>query len=210
MSVCALGHPLMEDEYLETVARHTSGEKGSRGCDLIARMFAEVVNILTRTDDDILGDLYQGGISRGEHGQFLTPMAICRMQAQMLLPQEPTGIEGRRSVSDPCCGSGRMLMAAAEVQPDWHFVGQDVDLRCVRLTAINLALRNRYGHVVWGNTLKNTTRMVYETGRLQVYGNVIRKVALATTPPEVQRVELQVPQPDSFEERPKSQLNLFD
>lgn len=108
------------------------------------------------------------------HEQTADP--ICRMMAQMSLPKEQTDLDGRRSVNDPACGSGRMLLASAEIQPNWHFVGQDVDVRCVRMTAINLALRNHYGHVVWGNTLTNTCDLIYETGRVQVWGNAIRKV----------------------------------
>lgn len=46
-----------------------------------------------------------------------------------------------------------MLQAAADLQPRWEFVDQDVDLRCVRMTAINLELRNLYGYVIWGDSL---------------------------------------------------------
>jgi len=146
----------MEDEYLQAIERHKEGKKGNRGVDKLAEMFAVMVDITDRTREDIIGDLFQGGITYGEKGQFLTPTPICQMMAQMSLPSEKTDLDGRRSVNDPACGSGRMLLASAEIQPNWHFVGQDVDLRCVRMTAINLALRNHYGHVVWGNTLTNT------------------------------------------------------
>ena len=97
------------------------------------------------------------------------------MMAAMQIPAEQTGIDGRKSVNDPCSGSGRMLLAAAEIQPNWHFVGQDVDLRCVRMTAINLALRNHYGHVVHGDSLRLTANTIYETGRVQVWGNAVRR-----------------------------------
>ena len=94
----------------------------------------------------------------------------------MSLPEEQTGIEKRRSINDCACGSGRMLLAAAEIQPNWHFVGQDVDRRCVNMTALNLGLRNLYGHVVWGNSLANTSDLILETGRVHIWGNAIRKV----------------------------------
>ena len=68
------------------------------------------------------------------------------------------------STEDPCCGSGRLLLAAADVNPHAAFYGQDIDLRCVQMTAINLALRNLYGQVVLGNSLSNERRLVYETG----------------------------------------------
>lgn len=211
LSVCALGHPLMETEYLETVQRHAEGKHGGRGVDRITRMFAELVGMIEDTREDILGDLFQGAISRGEAGQFLTPMSVCRMMASMQLPTEATDLNCRRSVADQCCGSGRMLIAAAEIQPNWKFVGQDVDLNCVRMTAINLALRNVYGHVIWGNTLGNEQRLVYETGRVEVWGNAIRKCSLADAPEPVREtaaspVESTGP---AVNEVSNSQLRLF-
>ena len=74
------------------------------------------------------------------------------------------------------------------------FVGQDVDLRCTRMTAINLALRNYYGHVVCGNSLGNTASLIYETGRVQVWGNAIRKVNRVPLP-DREPEELDVPPP---------------
>ena len=196
VSVCALGHPLMEEEYLQTIERHKAGNKGKRSVDTLAQMFGNLVQIMDETRDDVLGDLFQGAITYGERGQFMTPDCICRMMAAMNLPEEKTDLDGRRSVNDPCCGSGRMLLAAAEIQPNWHFVGQDVDLRCVRMTAINLALRNHYGHVVHGNTLTNTTESIYETGRVQVWGNAIRKVGHVPLPDrEPDRIDVTPPQP---------------
>ena len=184
VSVAALAHPTMENEYLQTVERHKDGDQGMRGCDLMAEMFANLVNAMTESREDILGDLFQGAITYGERGQFLTPEPVCRLMAQMNVPTEDTGLEGRRTVNDPCCGSGRMLLAVAEQQPHWHFIAHDVDLRCVHMTAINLALRNLYGHVVHQNTLtlKSATGLIYETGRVQVYGNAIRKVSRVPLP----------------------------
>ena len=213
----------MEEEYLQTIAKHTAGAKGKRGCDVLAQMFANLIAAMESTRRDILGDLFQGGITYGEKGQFLTPEPICEMMARMNLLAEKTGLEGRRSVNDPCVGSGRMLLAAADLQPNWHFVGQDVDLRCVRMTAINLGLRNLYGHVVWGNSLSNTCDLIYETGRIQLHGNVIRKTdrvplpnrepeEFAITPPDEQGA---APAPANQPSEsgnpiiPKKQLKLF-
>jgi hypothetical protein len=119
---------------------------------------------MDRTRADILGDVFQGAITYGEAGQFLTPEPVCDLMARMTL--EPAGTTGtdRKTILDPCCGSGRMLLAAANVRPNCEFVGQDIDLRCVRMTAINLALRNLYGQVIWGNSLAGEYRLGYRTG----------------------------------------------
>lgn len=186
MSVCALSGGQMEEQYLATVKKHTEGKPGKRGCDSISHAFGALVNVMEETRKDILGDLFQGGITYGEAGQFLSPEPICQMMASMTVGDmsEEEG-SARKSVCDPCCGSGRMLLAVADLKPHWEFVGQDVDLRCVRMTALNLALRNLYGYVVWGNSLGLEKRLVYRTGfNLQGF---IREVPLENCPAPVQQ-----------------------
>ncbi len=63
----------MEEEYLQTIERHKEGTKGKRGVDKLAAMFATLVRVTEETRADILGDLFQGSITYGERGQFMTP-----------------------------------------------------------------------------------------------------------------------------------------
>lgn len=88
------------------------------------------------------------------------------------------------TVHDPCSGSGRMLLAAASINRHWEFVGQDVDIRCVRMTALNLAFRNLYGYVIWGNTLALDKKLVYRTG-FDGCG-FVREIPLGNCPTPVQ------------------------
>ncbi len=221
MSVCALSGGQMEEQYLATVKKHAKGKPGKRGCDSISHAFGALVNVMEETRKDILGDLFQGGITYGEAGQFLSPEPICQMMASMTVG-DVSEEEGspRKSVCDPCCGSGRMLLAVADLKPHWEFVGQDVDLRCVRMTALNLALRNLYGYVVWGNSLGLEKRLVYRTGfNLQ---GVIRELPLSDCPAPVRQAVAEAPRdvppidggsasalaPDKLPS-PEKQLRLF-
>ncbi len=216
-SVSALGHPLMEDEYLATIEKHKGGRKGKRGVDVLAKAFADLIHLTESSDADLLGDLHQGAITYGERGQFMTPAPIARMCCQMNLPTEATGLEDRRSIADPACGSGRMLLAAAAIQPNWHFVGCDIDRRCVQMACINMSLRNYYSHIVWGNSLSNETKLIYETGRVQVWGNAIRKVHRVPLPDrEPETIELpsaasagKQPEEPPTLDGPGRQLHLF-
>ena len=156
-SVCALAGGSMEEEYLSVAKRYSEGTPGCRGIDRMAAMFGCLIEAMEETRHDILGDFFQGAITYGEAGQFLTPETVCDLMARMAGP-------GGRFVRDPCCGTGRMLLAAAEVDRRREFIGQDIDLRCVRITAINLALRNLYGYVLWGDTLRGECKRVYRTG----------------------------------------------
>jgi hypothetical protein len=180
----------LEAQYMAVVKKHSDGKPGKRGCDSIAHAFGALVHAMEETRKDILGDLFQGAITYGEAGQFLTPEPICELMAAVTLG----GVDAeegsaRKTVGDPCCGSGRMLLAAANLKPHWEFVGQDVDLRCVRMTAINLALRNHYGYVIWGNSLALEKRFVYRTG-LNLRG-VIREIPIEDCPAPVQQTAVE-------------------
>ena len=63
MSLCALSGGQLEEQYMATVKKHSEGKKGKRGCDAIAQAFAMLVDAMEKTRQDILGDLFQGGIT---------------------------------------------------------------------------------------------------------------------------------------------------
>jgi SAM-dependent methyltransferase len=212
-------------------------------------MFGELVCAMERdTRDqmkDILGDLYEGAVSYGENGQFMTPIPVCELMAQLTIGESLSAAAeesqasgnatenaessresvveiaapdtGKRRVLDPCCGSGRMLLAAAEINRHWEFVGQDIDVRCVRMCALNLAFRNLYGYVIHGNTLALEQKLVYRTGFDGI--GFIREIPLAACPAPVQQqiattssaatTESSGPPLDDELPGPTSQLRLF-
>ena len=96
MTVCALSGGQMEEQYLATVKKHSAGTPGKRGCDSIARAFGVLVNAMEETRQDILGDLFQGSITYGEAGQFLTPEPVCQMMAKMTLGEDDGQQAGTR------------------------------------------------------------------------------------------------------------------
>ncbi len=161
-SVAALAAETMEDDYLAMVERHKSGSPGKRSIDLIATMFGQLINAMSQTDGDVLGDFFQSAISYQESGQFLTPDTISQLMAQLSVGDaEQTSDGSPFLISDPCCGTGRMLLHAARQHSSVELFGQDIDARCVRISAINIGLRNHYGWVVCGNTLTCENRFAY-------------------------------------------------
>lgn len=56
------------------------------------------------------------------------------------------------------------------------FVGQDIDLNCARMCALNLMFFNLDGLVVWGNTLTNEVHGAWETRRSVAFGGTLRAV----------------------------------
>lgn len=187
--VCALAAETKEEEYLAIVEHHNRGKPGSRGIDTMARMFASLVTAMEKSDADILGDLYQGSITYGENGQYFTPESISRLMAELSVDAQARPTPDKPLyINDPCCGTGRMLLEASKVNPRAELVGQDVDARCARITAINLGLRGRYGWVVCGNSLSGESHFAYRIGSFFHEGpngrrrGVIREVAPEQTP----------------------------
>ncbi len=144
--VCSLAAETMEDEYLAMVERHKDGTRGRRGIDLMPEMMALLVDAMEKRDADILGDLFQSSISYGEAGQYLSPESVARLLAEMSVDPDVRPTDGGPVlVNDCCCGTGRMLLEASNVNPHVELVGTDIDARCAKITAVNLGLRGRYG-----------------------------------------------------------------
>lgn len=156
MTVCALSMQSMEDLYMETVKHYA--DKGLAG--RMAKLFAALVNVMEDERRDVLGDIFMESVSRGNNGQFFTPLEVSRLMAKM------AGIPatGSPSVLDPACGSGRMLLMAAEINPRCILVGQDNDHTCVQMLAVNLSLNGLQGYAVHGNSLTNEIWKVYKIG----------------------------------------------
>lgn len=203
MVTCSLSGGQMEDEYMALVPRYSEGKQGDRAIDFFPKALGALVEGMEKTRQDILGDLFQGGVTGGENGQFFTPDHLCRVMAQMTMPDK----SGQR-VLDPACGSGRTLLACADINRHNEFYGVDVDIRCVRMTAINLALRNLYGWVTWGDTLTNETWLHYRTGFNR--RGVIEKVEPAAAPEPIKHVVKQAAEAQhEVKSGPTTQLSLF-
>lgn len=172
---------------------------------------------------DPLGDIYQDIASRSKRswmGQFFTPEHVCTMMAKMTIKADDNGL----TYSDPCCGSGRMLLAAKALAPDNRFYGEDLDPLCCRMTVLNMAMHGCEGEVVCHNSLmpdtfregwqlrKHLYLPMIEIVPIQKENSIIirtweqRKVKLMQ---ETQPVAPQMPKIEIEEESPKPQLQLF-
>ena len=98
---------------------------------------------------DCLGEFFQTHITRGAHGQFFTPPHVTDMIAQMTMGEEAK----EKTIMDPACGSGRMLLSAAKVSRRNYFFGADLDNRCSKMCTINLCLNGLIGEVAFMNSL---------------------------------------------------------
>lgn len=100
---------------------------------------------------DFYGEFYEEQSLSKQKGfaQFFTPPSICRLMAMFI----SNGNELVETVSDPCCGSGRLSLAKNEVSIGLFHHLVDLDFTCVKMAALNLMYHGIHGIVICDNTL---------------------------------------------------------
>jgi type I restriction enzyme M protein len=132
-------------------------EKFGRGKKMIDTLTA-LINIFSREElnfsrnradgDDILGDAYEylmrnfATESGKSKGQFYTPAEVSRIVAAVAGTGRATS--PRQTVYDPTCGSGSLLLKAADAAPvDLTIYGQEFDITTRGLAVMNMILHGR-------------------------------------------------------------------
>ena len=144
--MCCLSAKTAEDEYLTTAKKYNADEM---------MHFSRAFAVLTIEMDnkgqglkDCLGDYFMEILSNERKGQFFSPQTICDFMAEICDPVE------HETLSDCCCGSGRMFIAAAKKNRNIIFHGADIDLQCCQMTLINLCLNGLQGVVSHMDSLR--------------------------------------------------------
>ena len=145
------GKSFYEAEYLSIIEPYKKRGTLKHFPDLLAELVIYMEeNVENSQGNDLLGDFFQQEITHGRNGQFFTPFHICTMMAQINLGEETHSM----NVLDPCCGSGRMLMACGRIACFYHnYYAIDIDPLCVKMTTINLFLNGLKGEVLCADAL---------------------------------------------------------
>ena len=109
--------------------------------------------------DDLLGDAYEylmrhfATESGKSKGQFYTPAEVSRIMAKVVGIGSDTRQD--QTIYDPTCGSGSLLLKAADEAPNGITVyGQEMDNATYSLARMNMILHNHPTADLWhGNTL---------------------------------------------------------
>lgn len=152
MIICAMGRGTKEDLYLETIKPYNRTE-----LDALCRLFGELVKIYDKEINsgdwcDPLGEYYEclaSNYKKSNFGQFFTPKTVCHFMAAVMIDKEEFGL----NISEPCSGSGRMVLASNHIAKGNYYVCQDLDPICCKMTAINLCFHQIRGEVHCQNAL---------------------------------------------------------
>jgi len=124
------------------------GRTESAKNELIAKVLSHLDKIdfhLENTELDVLGDAYEyliGQFASGagkKAGEFYTPQEVSKVLAKLVT----TGKSKLKSVYDPTCGSGSLLLRVArEVQEVSNFYGQELNRTTYNLARMNMILHD--------------------------------------------------------------------
>jgi len=168
----------VEDEYMQIVKIYNASE-----LDKLNQLLAVTVEALEEKEHDFLGEIFT---------LFMAELGIGENICEKGRPLQ---------ISDPCCGSGRLLIACAlalkergiNYQKDAFSVGTDIDHRCARMAFIQLNLLAVPALIVCGNTLTSKIFWQRETIGYHISGMDYRlnieKVIDLLTKPELQKEE---------------------
>lgn len=127
-------------------------------------MFDILVDALeANMDQDLLGRICERlSMTSFKSGQFLTPYPVSKFMAEINISELDTSKQKDiQTIADPCCGTGVMLIAAANVIREkgiplrnYMMYAQDIDLTMALSCYVQLALQGVSGMVVIGDSLQ--------------------------------------------------------
>ena len=142
-----------EETYKATMNKYDESERSK-----LAEMCGMLVTALEEGLGDTLGEIYMGSIGGDAgKGQFFTPYSVSLACAKLTISQADDKIR----INEPTCGSGGMIIAAAQVlkergedyQRKLDVVCQDLDWTAVYMCYVQLSLFGIRAAVAQGNTL---------------------------------------------------------
>lgn len=150
-----------EKQYQDIAKNYSAAEM-----ETFSELFAQLVMIFERGGyRDFLGELFMElNLGNDAGGQFFTPYSLCKMMAQISMPDIKEKVEkkGYIAINDCACGAGATLIAAADImlndykinyQRSAMFVAQDIDYTTALMCYIQLSLLGCAGYVKIGNSL---------------------------------------------------------
>jgi len=148
--------PALEENYLEIANQYKKEE-----VDKLCKLSAITIEALEKTGQDFLGEIFSIiEMNNKRTGQYFTPYNVSLMMGKMMVGDSEPPKTHVCKISDPCCGAGGMLIAAAMAMKerglnfqDVLFVGEDIDARCARMAFIQLYLLGVPALIICGNSL---------------------------------------------------------
>ncbi len=170
-----------------TVANFNDPEKLGKGKDMVDRL-SNLIALFenpqlnfskNRADgDDILGDAYEylmrhfATESGKSKGQFYTPSEVSHILAKVVGVKNAKRAD--QTIYDPTCGSGSLLLKAADEAPiSLSLYGQEKDNATRALAVMNMWLHNNPDAVIWQDNTLSAPHFKNKTGGLETFDFIV-------------------------------------
>lgn len=162
-----------ENEYVEVMKKYIESEQSK-----LFEMTAWLVEWADEEFFDMLGYIYMHlELGSKTAGQFFTPYHLCRLMAQMTEVKDGNII----TVNEPTCGAGGNIIALAEAMKEkdinyqrlMRATCQDIDVKAVYMTYVQLTLYGIPAMVYQTDTLKDPSGKESGTGKLSSMWNLM-------------------------------------
>lgn len=168
-SVDLIHYGTREKRYLEIIKKYTK-EEG----EIFPKLLGELIQTLGEKQSDILGELFMElELGSKWKGQFFTPYNLCLATAKLNTGKldEVINKNGYVSLNEPCVGGGAMVIAFAQAMQEEGYnpqkqlmvICQDLDLKAVHMSYIQLSLLGIPATVCHANTLSLEVFEVWKT-----------------------------------------------
>ncbi|WP_425433319.1 N-6 DNA methylase [Haloarcula rubra] len=141
--------------------------------DLFAKAFDQLPERMAVTDGDVFGAVCEEyGLSSDAFGHHFTSLPVCELLFDLAGVVDESDNDQRPTVTDPACGSGRLLLTAGHTQPEALFIGQDKDPLCAKMAALNCYFLNLDAYIIQGDSLTVECQRVWQTSRSPMCGAI--------------------------------------
>ena len=160
-----------ESLYKETIKKYNKQEQ-----NLFPELFAEIVlQLENNLGQDFLGELFMNLNFGDRHlGQYFTPYSISKLMSKVIIGDAVSQVkkEKRITISDPCCGSGSLLIASINeakrqlekenmnFQKYIYVCGKDINQLIALMCYIQLSLMGVAGCIIVGDSLLDTENAI--------------------------------------------------
>ena len=163
LSYCSLAQTVyrsdnLEQRYLNIIKTYTKKQ-----AEEFSKLLAFLVLGLEQESQDFLGQVYMSlNFGSQANGQYFTPYSVCKFMAEINFTEIET-IQNNQliTLSEPCCGSGGIIIAFAETLKEQGYNYQhqlfveaiDIDETCFKMAYIQLSILGIPARVMLGDTL---------------------------------------------------------
>lgn len=163
LCTCSLSQPFYKSPDIEQLYKDTIKQYSKEQAVEFSKLLALLVEALEENFQDFLGQVYMK-LNIGNHaiGQLFTPYCVSKMMSEINFVSAQKFVNnGVIKLSEPCCGSGGMIIAFAETMKQYNYNYQkmlyveaiDIDENAFMMCYIQLSLLGIPAKVIQGDTL---------------------------------------------------------